>query len=146
MPEKSEKFSTIATMQKYIQEIEAFADEFMESIFDEGPSWNTETNCLNALSNVLITPREVIVTADFPNVEPETVKIQKLNENIFEITAKMKQNIHFTDLGIYHRQGQFSFLRCQEQVNVAIDSERMKVSCLEGFLEIRFPRKNKDHQ
>jgi len=141
MSEKREKLSTFDMMEKYLEEIEALADEFMASAFSEGPSWNTETCCLQALSNVFITSREVIVTADLPNIEPETVKVEAVDENLIEITAKMKKKMRFADLGIYHRQGEFSFLRCQGRVHVAFDAEKMKISCKGGILEVRFPRK-----
>ena len=142
MSKKREKISTFDAMGKYLEEIETLADEVMASAFPEGPNWNTETCCLHALSNVFITSREVIVTADLPNIEPETVKVEAVNENLIEITAKMKKKVRFADLGIYHRQGEFSFLRCQGRIHVAIDSEKMKISCKEGILEVRFPRKN----
>jgi HSP20 family molecular chaperone IbpA len=141
MSKKREKPSTFDMMEKYLEEIEALADELMESTFPEGPSWNTETCCLQALSNVFITSREVIVTADLPNIEPETVKVEAVDENLIEITAKMKKKVRFADLGIYHRQGEFSFLRCQGRVHVAFDAEKMKISCKGGILEVRFPRK-----
>ena len=81
MSEKRKKLSTFDSMEKYLEEIEALADELMATTFPEGPSWNTETCYLHALSNVFITPREVIVTADLPNVEPETVKVEVTDEN-----------------------------------------------------------------
>jgi len=141
MSKKREKPSTFDTMEKYLEEIEALADELMESTFPEGPSWNTETCCLQALSNVFVTSREVIVTADLPNIEPETVKVEAVDENLIEITAKMKKKVRFADLGIYHRQGEFSFLRCQGRVHVAFDAEKMEISYKGGILEVRFPRK-----
>ena len=49
----------------------------------------------------------------------------------------------FADLGIYHRQGEFSSLRCQNHIHVAFDAEKMKISCKGGILEVRFPRKKK---
>ena len=130
------------TLEEYLEELKTVTDKLMGFTSPEGPSWNTETCCLHALSNVFITPREVIVTADLPNIDPETVKVEAINENIIEITAKMKKKVRFADLGIYHRQGEFSFLRCQGRLHVAIDTEKMKISCEEGILEIRFPRKN----
>ena len=142
MSEKQKKLSTFDAMEKNIQEIEALADELMAFAFPEGPSWNTETCCLQALSNVFVTSKEVIVTADLPNSQPETVKVEVVNEDLIEITAKMKKKVRFTDFGIYHRQGEFSFLRCQGRVHVAIDVEKMRISCEEGILEVRIPRKN----
>jgi HSP20 family molecular chaperone IbpA len=53
----------------------------------------------------------------------------------------MKKKVRFADLGIYHRQGEFSSLRCQDRIHVAIDVEKMKISCKAGILEVRFPRK-----
>ena len=143
MSEKQRKRSIFNTMKEYMAEFNALADELMEATFPEGPSWNTETCCLQALSNVFITPREVIVTADLPNIEPETVKVETIDENLIEITAKLKKKVRFADLGIYHRQGEFSFLRCQDRIEVAIDAEKMKISCKGGILEVRFPRKRK---
>jgi HSP20 family molecular chaperone IbpA len=141
MSEKQRKHSIFDVMNKYMEEFETLADELMESTFPEGPSWNTETCCLQALSNVSITSREVIVTADLPNIEPETVKVEAVDENLIEITAKMRKKVRFADLGIYHRQGEFSSLRCQDHIHVAFDAEKMKISWKGGILEVRFPRK-----
>ena len=142
MSEKREKSSTFDSMEKYLEEIESLAEEVMACAFPKGPSWNTETCCLHALSNVFITSREVIVTADLPNIEPETIKVEAINENLIEITAKMKKKVRFEDLGIAHRQGEFSLLRCQGRVHVAIDADKMEISCNEGIVEVRFPRKH----
>ena len=142
MSEKWKKSSAFDTMEKYLEEIEALADEVIVSAFPEGPSWDTKTCCLHALSNVFITPREVIVTADLPNIEPETVEVEAVNENVIVITAKMKKKMRFEDLGICHRKGEFSRLRCQGRVHVAIDAEKMEISHEGGILEVRFPRKD----
>lgn len=141
MSEKKKKSSIFDIMNEYMEEFENFADEIMASAFSEGPSWNTENCCLQALSNVFITPREVIVTADLPNIKPETVKVEALDENTVKITAKMKKKVLFADLGIYHRQGEFSYLSCQDRVHVTFDAEKMKISWKGGILEVRFPRK-----
>ena len=141
MSEKRIKSSSFDAMEKYLEEIESLAEEVMASAFPEGPSWNIETCCLQALSNVFITPREVIVTADLPYIDPETVQVEVTDENFIEIKAEMKKKVRLADLGICHRQGEFSFLRCQGRVRVAIDSEKMEISCKEGILEVRFPRK-----
>jgi HSP20 family molecular chaperone IbpA len=141
MFDKREKSSSFDAMEKYLEEIEALAEEVMASAFPKGPSWNTETCCLQALSNVFVTPREVIVTADLPYIDSETVKVEVIDENLIEIKAEMKKKVRFADLGIAHRQGEFSFLRCQGRVHVAIDVEKMEISCKEGVLEVRFPRK-----
>lgn len=140
MFDKGEKFSNFEEMKKYINEIESLANELLKSTFPEGPSWNTETCCLFALSNVFVTSKEVILTADLPNIEPETLMVVIKSPNLIEITAKLKKRIRFDDFGILHRHGEFSFLHCEGRVNVGIDTEKMKISCKEGFLEVRIPR------
>ncbi len=128
-------------MNEYLEKVEALVNEFKDSAACQGPSWNTETCCLHALSNIFITPKEVVVTADLPNIEPDTVKVETLTENSIEITAKMRDIVRFADLGIHHRQGEFSFLRCQGFVNVPVDADKMKISFEKGILEVRLPRK-----
>ena len=140
MSEKRKKHST-DTLEEYLEELKTVTDKLMGYSSTEGPNWNTQTCCLHALSNVFITPREVIVTADLPNIEPETIKVEALDGNVIEITAKMKEKVRFADLGICHRQGEFSFLRCQYRLDVAVAIERMKFSCEKGILEVRLPRK-----
>jgi HSP20 family molecular chaperone IbpA len=137
--------SIFDVMGEYIDEFEALADEFMETAFPEGPSWDCDTFCLHALCNLFITPQEVIITADLPNINPKTVKIEVLDENFLEITAKMKKKVQFSDLGIYHRQGEFSSLRCQGRIPVSIDASKMMISYKGRIWEIRFPRKKRHH-
>ena len=140
MSETRKKQST-ETLEEYLQQIKELTDKIIGYASSEDPSWNIETCCLQALSNIFITPREVIVTADLPNIKPETIKVEVLDEKVIEITAKMKEKVRFADLGICHRQGEFSFLRCQGRLHVAVVTERMKFSCEKGILEVRLPRK-----
>jgi len=142
--ERPKKGSSFEEVEEYLQKIEELAKEVMSTAFPESPSWNTETCCLHALSNVFITPREVIITADLPFIEPQTVQVNALDENHIEILAKMKKKVNFKDLGIFHRRGEFSFLRCQGRLQVAIITDKMQISCKDGILEVRFPRKNKE--
>lgn len=125
-----------------MEEFNAVEDEILESAFLEGPSWNTETCCLQALSNVFVTSREVVITADMPNIEPETIQVEAVDETLIQITAKMKKKVRFVDLGIGHRQGEFSALRCQDRIQVSFDPEKMKIAFTGGVLEVRFPRKS----
>jgi HSP20 family molecular chaperone IbpA len=143
MSKKQRRGSFFEEMIDYMEVIKAWTDEVFGSAFPEAPSWNIDTCCLNALCNVSITPKEVIVTADLPNINPETVKVEVPNENLFEITAKMKKKLRFSDLGIYYREGEFSFLRCQGRIPVAFDAEKGKISFKGGILEVRFPRKGR---
>jgi HSP20 family molecular chaperone IbpA len=141
MSEKPRKRSIFDIMGEYTEEFDSLTDELLESAFPEGPSWNTEKCCLEALSNVFVTSREVIVTADMPNIDPETVKVETADKNVIQITAKMNKILRFSNLGMPHMQGEFSALRCQDQIQVAIDTEKMRISFIGGILEVRFPRK-----
>jgi HSP20 family molecular chaperone IbpA len=141
MSKKIKKNTHIGSLDEYLEELNMLTDKLMSYAAAEAPSWDTETCCLQALSNIFITPREVIVTADLPNIEPETIKVESINGNVIEITAKMKKKVQFADLGICHRQGEFLFLRCQGRIDVEVDTEKMKMSCENGILELRLPRK-----
>jgi len=141
MYERKKKRSIFDIMSEYVEDFEALADELMESAFPEHPSWNTESCCLEPLCNVFVTPDEVVVTADLPNTEPETVKVEALGEDLIEIVAKMKRKMRFDDFGITHREGEFSSLRCQTRIPVPVDTKRMKISLKRCILEIRLPRK-----
>jgi len=141
MYERRRKRSIFDLMSEYMEEFEALADELMESTFAERPSWNTESCCLEPLCNVFVTPTEVVVTADLPNTDHKTLKVEALSEDLIEITAKMKRKMRFDDFGITHREGEFSSLRCQTRIPVPVDTKRMKISFKRGILEIRFPRK-----
>ena len=143
MPEKQRR-SIFDAMSEYMEEFENLADEIMESAFPEGPSWNCDACCLHALCNVFITAREIIITADLPNTEPETVKVEVLDENLVGITAEMREKVRFSDLGIYHRHGEFSSLRCQVRIPITFDTTQMELSFQGGILEARFPRKKID--
>ncbi len=140
MYERRRKRSIFDVMSEYMEEFEILADELMES-FVEHPSWNTETCCLEPLTNVFVTSTEVVITTDLPNTEHESVKVEALSEDLIEITAKMKRKMRFEDFGITHREGEFSLLRCQPRIPVPVDTKRMKISFKHGILEIRFPRK-----
>lgn len=141
MYERRRKRSIFDLMSEYMEEFESLADELMGLAFPERPSWNTESCCLEPLCNVFVTPDEVVVTADLPNTEPETVKVEAVSEDLIEIAAKMKRKMRFDDFGITHREGEFSWLRCQTRIPVPVDTKRMKISLKRGILEIRLPRK-----
>jgi len=141
MSERHRRRSIFELMSEYMKEFETLADELMEPTFAERPSWNTESCCLEPLCNVFVTPKEVIITADLPNAEHESLKVEALSEDLIEITAKMKRKMRFGDFGITHREGEFSSLRCQPHIPVSVDTKQMKISLKRGILEIRFPRK-----
>lgn len=89
------RHSIFDIISKYIEEFETLADEFVESTIAERPGWDTESCCLKPLCNVFVTPEHVLVTADLPNSEQGSVKVEALDANIIEITSKMKRKMRF---------------------------------------------------
>jgi HSP20 family protein len=141
MNQEKEKHTTLDRIEKYLIEFEALSNEIKAITFPEKPSWNIENCCLYALSNVNTTPNEVIITADLPNVELKTVKVEVTDGNLIKITAKMKKKMKFTDFGIFHRNGEFSSLSCIDRVNETVDSKKLEISYKNGILEVRMPKK-----
>jgi len=127
-------------MREHVEDLEAFADKLMESTL-ERPSWDLQSCCLEPLCSVFVSADEVVVTADLPNIDPKNIKVEPVEEDLIEITAKMKRKIHFTDFGITHRQGEFSAFRCQTSIPVSVDTKKMKTQFKRGILEVHLPRK-----
>jgi len=133
--------SIFELMREYMEDLEAAAEEMAELAVAERPSWDVRSSCLEPLCNVFVTTDEVVVTADLPYTEPETVKVEAISEDRLEIGAKMRQKMRFDDFGITHRKGEFSSFRCQVRVPVPVNMKRMKVYFKRGILEIHLPRR-----
>jgi HSP20 family protein len=117
------------------------AEEFFEQRFVERPSWDERACCLEPLCSVFVTPDEVIVTTDLPNINADTIEVTPISEDTIEIKAEMKRKIRFDDFGLTHRGGEFRFFRCQTSIPVAVDMKRLKTEFKRGILEIHIPRK-----
>ncbi|HDN62636.1 MAG TPA: Hsp20/alpha crystallin family protein [Candidatus Bathyarchaeota archaeon] len=127
-------------MWEYMEELERRTDELMREVFEK-PSWDLETRSLEPLFNISVTPDEVVVTADMPYVDPETVEIEKLDEDLIEVSAKMRVKVTFRDLGVRHREGEFSCFRCRVPLPVPVEVGKAKIRVRRGILEIRLPRR-----
>jgi HSP20 family molecular chaperone IbpA len=128
-------------MREHAEELEAFADELIESALVERPSWDLQSCCLEPLCSVFVSVDEVVVTVDLPNIDPKNIKVEAVEEDLIETTAKMKKKLHFEDFGITHRQGEFSAFRCQTRIPVPVNIKQMKTQFKRGILEIHLPRK-----
>jgi len=135
--------SIFELISEYMRAIEEEIEERLREFFVDHPSWNPRTCTLEPLCNVFITPDEVVITADLPYAEKDTIEVKPLNNNLFEIKAKLKRKICFEDLGITHQEGEFSTFYCQVRVPVAVEKEERKISFKNGILEVRLPRKKK---
>ncbi len=123
---------------EYIDEMESWVEELMVS---KQPSWNINTNTIEPLCNVDITRDEVVVTADLPFSDPESVKVELLDKGTLEIKAKIKRRICCNDLGIIHQSGEFYTFSCEVRIPVPVDMDKKKEKVKKGILEVRLPRK-----
>jgi HSP20 family molecular chaperone IbpA len=128
-------------MRDYFKDWEMYADELLESARVERPSWDLESCCLEPLCNVFVSADEVVVTADLPSIDPKTIKVEAINASTIEIKAGMKRKIKFRDLGVAHREGEFTSFRCRTHIPVPVDAKNMKPQFKRGILEVRLPRK-----
>ena len=141
MSTRRRRRSIFEIMREHVEDLEAFADELMESALIERPSWDLQSCCLEPLCSVFVSADEVVVTADLPNIDPKNIKVEAAGEDLIEITAKMRKKLHFEDFGITHRQGEFSAFRCQTRIPVPVNIKQMKTQFKRGILEIHLPRK-----
>ena len=127
-------------MREHIEEFEELADEMFER-FMERPSWDVRTHSLEPLCNVSVSSDRVIVTADLPKVDPKSIRVTGIADDLIEITAKMRVKVNFEDLGITHRRGEFSCFSCRVPLPVPVDTSRARARFRRGILEITLPRK-----
>ena len=139
-PERQRKRSIFDLIRDYIEDIEALAEELQEQSFTERPSWDVRSCCLEPLCSVFVTPDEVIVTADLPNINPDTIKVTPVSADALEIRAEMKRKIRFDEFGITHRKGEFQFFRCQTSIPVPVNMDRIRTEFKRGILEVHLPR------
>ncbi|MFQ6064506.1 MAG: Hsp20/alpha crystallin family protein [Candidatus Bathyarchaeia archaeon] len=135
------KRSLFEIMSEYMENLDDWAGEVLDSILADRPSWDVQSRCLEPLCNIFVTADEVVVTADLPYAQPETVEVEALGENLIEISAKMKRKVRFDDFGISHRKGEFSSFRSRTRIPVPVETERMKIHFKRGILEVHLPRK-----
>ncbi len=123
---------------EYVDEMESWVEELMVS---KQPSWNINTNTIEPLCNVDITHDEVVVTADLPFSDPESVRVELLEKGTLEIKARIKRRICCNDLGIIHQSGEFYTFSCKVRIPVPVDMDKKKEKVKKGILEVRLPRK-----
>lgn len=131
-------------VREYIEEIETLTDEIVER-FMEKPSWDTTSQSLEPLCDVYVSHDKVIVTADLPKADPESIRISSIRDNLIEITAKMRVKVKFEDLGVTHRKGEFTCFCCRVPLPVPVDISKARARLIKGILEITLPRK-KGHE
>ncbi|UCE96863.1 MAG: Hsp20/alpha crystallin family protein [Candidatus Bathyarchaeota archaeon] len=136
---RSKKNNSIFDLiHEYLEEIKELTEELLPS---ERPSWDIESLTIEPLCNVSVTPNEVIVTADLPFTDPNSVKVEPVDSMTLEISAKIERRICCEDLGITHQEGEFSAFNCQTRIPVPVEMKKRKSKFKKGILEVRLPRK-----
>lgn len=128
-------------MKDYAKKLEALSDELHEALVADRPSWDTRTCCIEPLCSIFVSVDEVVVTADLPNTDPNSITIEPIDRSTLEIKASMKRKMRFDELGVAHRKGEFRFFRCQVNIPVPVDIEKPKMQFKRGILEVHLPRK-----
>ncbi|UCG37319.1 MAG: Hsp20/alpha crystallin family protein [Candidatus Bathyarchaeota archaeon] len=130
--------SILDLINEYIEEMESLAEKLLPT---ERPSWNINTHTIEPLCEVSVTRSEVVVTADLPFSDPDSIKIDPLDKRTIEISARINRRICCEDLGIQRQKGEFSTFSCHVEIPVPVDISKIEKRLKKGFLEIRIPRK-----
>ena len=138
MENKRKRRSIYDMIREYLEEVEKLKEGIP---LTERPSWDLKECTLEPLSNIFVSRREVIITADLPYVLQSSVKVEPINDDRLEITAEMKRKVKLKDLGMTHHEGEFSTFSCQTRIPVPVDMKHIETSFKRGVLEIRIPRK-----
>jgi HSP20 family molecular chaperone IbpA len=138
MENKKKKQSIYDMIREYLDEAEKLREGISPT---DRPSWDLRACTLEPLSSIFVTPKEVIITADLPYVEPHSVKVEPIDSDRLEITAEMRRKVKFKEMGIVHQEGEFSSFSCQTRIPMSVDMQHMKTNFKRGVLEIRIPRK-----
>lgn len=137
MPNRRRR-SIFDLISEYVEEVESLADQLLPV---ERQSWDIKASTLEPLCNVSVTPDEVVVTADLPFSDPDSIKVEPVDEETLEISAKIVRRVCCEDLGIIHQRGEFSTFKCQTHIPVAVDTRKRTKRFKKGILEVRLPRK-----
>jgi HSP20 family protein len=129
-------------IDEYFADFDKWAEGFRE-VFTERPSWNLRNCSIEPLRDMMITPKEVLVTVDLPFTSKSTVKVEPVGNNSLEITAKMKKKIQLNDLGITYCRGEFQKFHSHILIPVSVNMKKMQIQYKKGMLEIHLPRKHK---
>jgi len=135
------KRSIFDVIDEYFEDLEEWAERFRETLV-ERPSWNQKACTMEPLRDIMVTPTEVIVTADLPYTEENMIQVKPLDKNVIQISANMKRKIRLDDFGITHHRGEFQKLQCHTRIPVPVDMDKMEIRFKKGILEIRLPRKH----
>jgi HSP20 family molecular chaperone IbpA len=118
----------------YIKRTEQIAERMLTT------GWNERCSTIEPLSDIILGAEEVVVTMDLPYVDPKAVQVNVIADDTIEMRAKTKHRISLNDLGVKHRNGEFSFYHAVLHMPVPVNDEGMSSKLKRGILEIHLPR------
>ena len=128
-------------VREYIEAFEEYVDHVISRSFLERPSWDVSTASIEPLSNVEVTPSDVIITADLPFAKPDTIEVNIIGDNLVEIRAEMRRRVRFDEFGIRHFSGEFSRFHTHIRTPVCLEPRITAMDFKAGVLRVRIPRR-----
>ena len=128
-------------IDEYFADLEGWTQR-VGGAFGGRPSWNLRECSLEPLREMVVKPKEVLVTVDLPFTNKTGVKVKPLGSSSLEITAKMNKIVKLNDLGVTHIKGEFQKYQCQLRVPVPVYMKKMIINYRKGMLEVHLPRKH----
>jgi HSP20 family molecular chaperone IbpA len=140
MPAKK-KSSISDVINEYFESLERMTEE-PEVASMERPSWNQKNGTMEPLRDIMVTPKEVIVTVDLPYSQENSVRVKPLDRSTIEVSSRMRRKVRFDDFGITHYRGVFHTFHCLTRIPVPVHMSNMEIRFKKGILEIRMPRRH----
>jgi len=139
--------SVFSLYDQFFDEMEkSFVDFFkMKPLGSDFWSFDSDLCCLQPLSDVRVTSKEVIVTVDLPHVSKEDITIHS-TENSIEIEAKTGKTIKFDKWSSDGYQTEFNLFHKVVRLPLKVDPEKSKATFKNGMLMLTLPRKYDKHQ
>ncbi|NHI90891.1 MAG: Hsp20/alpha crystallin family protein [Candidatus Lokiarchaeota archaeon] len=103
-------------------------------------SFDSDLCCLEPLSDVQVTNKDVIVSVDLPYVKKEDIKIST-TENTIEIEAKTEKAIKFDKWATEGYQKEFHLFHKTLRLPLKVNPEGAKANFKNGILVLNIPRK-----
>jgi HSP20 family molecular chaperone IbpA len=132
--------SILDILKEYMEKLETLTEELFPI---RRPSLDIKAKTIQPLCNTSVSSTQVIITVDLPFSDPESIKVDPIDDKTLEISARMKRAVCCEDLGIIHQKGEFSTFNCQTSIPVAVDMNQRKTKFRNGILEVYLPRKKR---
>ncbi|MCD6444819.1 Hsp20/alpha crystallin family protein [Candidatus Bathyarchaeota archaeon] len=140
MERRRPRRSIFDLFEEYIERFERIFEEEFEALMERA-GWSPSTSTIEPLTEVTVTPSEVIITADMPCARPESISVRFLDDYTVEIYAKTYRSISFREFRVTHMRGEFSNFHVRVRIPVAVERRIKSLTCRRGLLELRIPRK-----